>query len=258
MPDKQTIAFTTSLTEQEWEAGLNGWRCPVLKIPGAKVEDVLAGGARADKSWYEVIYEHGVIRWVRPDPPGRALVFIRLTEELTTTELSHWWKKFGIIVPIISTLLLVASTFIHQTGTGPTVNPNAPHPGPNYTCDNKVRILVPGEGQRVPVFEEVKGTFQDVPQGHRIWTMVYPPNIGRFYPQTEAELTGNTWSSKVVIGLDHEVERTFHIYVALADEKAQDALNIYARRARETNESPGIKDLPAGVRICQFISVVRK
>jgi hypothetical protein len=255
MNDKQAIAFTTTLTEREWDTDVSGWRCPVLKIPGAKVEDVFVLGGRVDSSSYEVNHELGVVRWVRPETPERATVFIRLTEELSTKELTVWWKKFAIIVPIITALLVGALPYILSKRTPPGDNRDAPNP--SLTCGKKVKISVPVDGQHVPVFEEVKGIHQDLPPGHKIWTLVYPPNIGKYYPQNEAELIDNTWASKVVVGLDHEAGRTFHIYAVLADEKAHKDLSLYAQRARDKNESPGVTDLPEGVRICQFIRVTR-
>lgn len=216
----------------------------MLKIPGAQVTDVLVQRSSVDGADYEVKYDLGIIQWKPPKTPERATVIIKLTEELSSKDLTRWWKNFAIIVSIIS-ILLVASVLYFSLHT----------PVP---CDQNVKITVPVHQQSVSMYEEIKGTFQDLPKGHKIWTMVYPTNARKFYPQKEAVLVGNTWSSKVIIGQEKEVEKIFHIYVVVADEEAHSHLSMYAQRAENRNDSPGLWDLPEGARTCQFIEVVRK
>jgi hypothetical protein len=256
MPDKQATTFTVALTDKDWDRELGAWRCPVLKIPGARVEDVLVAGSSANFSYYEVNYGLGTVRWARPKPPERATVVIKLTEELSTRELTLRWKKLAVIVPVITALLGGVISYVSTSGHRSDGNVNAPPT--SMACDEKVKITVPVDMQTVPIVDEIKGTFQGLPPGHRIWTMVYPPSIGKYYPQNEAEISGNMWSSRVTIGLNGEGGRTFLIYAVAADEKAHTELSIYARRARESNDSPGLRDLPEGARACQFIRVIRK
>lgn len=256
MPDKQATNFTVALTDKDWDQELGAWRCPALKIPGAKVADVLVAGASANFSSYEVNYGLGTVRWTRPKPPERATVIIRLTEELSTRELTLRWKKLAVAVPVITALLGGLISYISTVERRPPGNVNAPPV--SSACDDKVKITVPVDMQAVPIVDEIRGTLRDLPPGQRIWTVVYPPSIGKYYPQNEAEISGNTWSSKVTIGLNDEAGRTFLIYAVAADERAHTELSIYARRARESNDSPGLRDLPEGARACQFIRVVRK
>jgi hypothetical protein len=256
MPDKQTTTFTVSLTDKDWNQELRAWWCSALKIPGAKVIEVLVAGTTASFSSYEVNYDLGAIKWTHPEHPERATVIIKLTEELSTKELTLKWKKLAVVVPIITALLGGGISYISTVDRRPVGSVNAPPT--SSACDGKVKITVPVDMQTVPIVDEIKGTFHDLPPGHRIWTMVYPPSIGKYYPQDEAEISGSTWSSKVIIGLNNEAGRTFLIYVVAADEKAHTELSIYTRRAKELNDSPGLRDLPEGARACQYIRVVRK
>jgi hypothetical protein len=243
MPDKQATAFTVALTDKDRDGKLGGWRCSALKIPGARVVDVLFDGLTADTRSYVIDYELGIIRWVRPKPPARATVVIRLTEELSTKELTLRWKKLAVIIPLITAVLAGFISYKSMPISS--------------ACDEKVRITVPVDMQTVSIVDEIKGTVQDLPPGHRIWTMVYSPSIGRYYPQGEADVSGNTWSSKVTFGLDSEAGRVFLIYAVVANEQAHTELSMYATRVRETNDSPGLRNLPEGARACQFIRVVR-
>jgi hypothetical protein len=256
MTDKQIIVFPFTIGEQDWDKELGGWRCPLLKIPGAKVTDVVVQRNSANISSYEVNYDIGIVYWKLPTPPERATIIVSLTEELSSKDLTHWWKKFAIIVPIISALLAGSLSYFSSRCADTKENPSRAHA--TVACDQNVKITVPVDAQHVSMWEEIKGTFQDLPSGHKIWTMVYPPTTGKFYPQNEVELIGNTWSSKVAIGLKDEAGRRFHIYVVVVDEKAHTQLSMYAKRARDLNESPGLRNLPEGARTCQFIEVVRK
>lgn len=256
MHDRQATAFTVALSDKDWDQELGAWQCPALKIPGAKVVDVFVAGSPANFSSYEVNYSLGTVRWLRPKRPERATIVIKLTQELTTRELTLRWKKFAIIVPIIAVVLTGVISYVSTAERRQAGDVKAPPT--SLACDEKVKVIVPVDMQAVPIVDEIKGTFQDLPPGHRIWTMVYPPSIGKYYPQNEADVSGNTWSSKVTIGLNHEAGRTFLIYVVAADERAHAELSIYVRRARETNDSPGLRNLPEGARACQFVRVVRK
>lgn len=256
MPDKQDIAFTVIVDGREWDEVLGGWRCPALKIPGATVEGVYVRGNRVEPHCYQVKHGAGVVRWIGSEVPERAGILIELTKELSPKDLTLRWKKFALFVPIFAALAGASFQYLISSPRTPAESSGAP--AHSLTCEKSVRITVPVEMQRVPIREEIKGTFQDLPKGYRIWTLVYPASVGRFYPQNEAKVTGNTWSSEVVIGLNHEAGRQFLIYAVLADERAHNELSIYAERAVKLNDSPGLIDLPAGTRVCQMITVTRK
>lgn len=260
MPDKQETTLTVMVSKKQWDEVLGGWHCPALKIPGAKVKDVFVGGRRAESNCYEVNEGACIVHWLGSERPEEAGVLIKLTEELSTKDLTLRWKKLAIVVPVITALIALAAPYIGSALRPPAESSNAPAPSPppSLNCEKSVRITVPVDTQTVPIKEEVRGTLQDPPKGHRVWTLVYPTSIGRYYPQHEARVTGNTWSSDALIGLKHDAGRQFLIYAVLADERAHNHLSIYAERAIRTNDSPGLIDLPAGTRVCHMITVTRR
>jgi len=122
------IVFTVAVDQDDWDKQLGGWRCSALRIPGAQVDDVFVEGSRVDESWYEAMYKHAIIRWIRQNPPEKALIIISLTEELSTQgrtdkwkqtsikwkKVSIRWKKVSIILTFISSILAVLIPVIFQ------------------------------------------------------------------------------------------------------------------------------------------------
>jgi hypothetical protein len=102
------IAFTTRLTEADWDETLRGWRCPPLAVPGAVIEALYVDGDRVDTAKYEVLAQHALIRWAPPDQPQRTVAAVKLTEELTLGKETDRWKKLAIVLPVIATILSAA------------------------------------------------------------------------------------------------------------------------------------------------------
>jgi PKD domain len=126
--DQTPIVFTVAVDEDDWDNLFGGWRCSALRIPGAQVDDVYAKRGRVDKSWYEV-HKNAMIKWVRENPPEKALIVISLTEELSTQgrtdkwkQTSIRWKKVSITLTFISSILvvLIPAIFQYASRTPPT------------------------------------------------------------------------------------------------------------------------------------------
>ena len=139
------IAFTTRLTELDWDETLRGWRCPPLAVPGAVVEAIYIEGNRIDSSRYEVLQQHAVVRWVPSEQPPRAVAAIKLTEALTLGAETDRWKKLAIILPVIATILsaLIAGgvTVLRDRNDRPPVPPSPPvvGPGPDIPSANPTK-----------------------------------------------------------------------------------------------------------------------
>jgi hypothetical protein len=262
MQDKQTIAFTVTVTEEDWDVRLGGWRCPALKIPGAKVESVYAFSDRVDSSRYEVKYELDIIRWVHPERPPQATLQIKLTEELSTEEITLKWKKLAIILPLVTSILvaLIAGVFSYISGRRAASTNNSNTVSLASTCGEKIRIIFPLENQTVPIPLRVTGTYQNLSQEQKIYVLVYSTDLARFYPQLNPvmEQSGNTWSCDVLVGLDRDKGRKFVINAVLANPVAQRELDIYIDRVKDTNDSRGLKRLPEGTAVCSFVNVQRE
>lgn len=120
------IAFTVNVDDRDWDPNIGGWRCPALEIPGSQVDDLYVSGARVDSGWYEVLREHSLIRWVRPERPAQAVVSIKLTQELSTQELTSKWKQLAIVLPVVSSILVaVIGGVFGLLKPSPNTNSNA-------------------------------------------------------------------------------------------------------------------------------------
>ncbi|HZT61324.1 MAG TPA: HNH endonuclease [Pyrinomonadaceae bacterium] len=118
------IVFTVAVDQDDWDKQFGGWRCSALRIPGAQVDDVFKEGSRVDKSWYEVMPKHAMIRWIPQNPPEKALIIISLTEELSTQELTNRWKKLATLLPFIAAILaaLITGIFTYLSSRTPSVS----------------------------------------------------------------------------------------------------------------------------------------
>ena len=113
-----SIAFTTVVSEPDLDSSLPGWRCPVLKIPGAKIDGIYAAGRRIDPDWYVVMTDLNVVRWVHDvAPPDKATLSIVLTQALSTLELTTKWKQLAIVLPVIGSLLAAVLSALVTLGT---------------------------------------------------------------------------------------------------------------------------------------------
>ncbi len=242
---------------------LGGWRCPALKIPGAKVESVyVSSGDRVDSSRYEVKYELDIVRWLHPDRPQQATLQIKLTEKLSTEELTLKWKKLAIIFPLITSIVVasIAGVFSYISSRRAAAIDNSNTGSLTSTCGEKVKIILPGDNQTVPIPLRVTGTHQNLSQEQKIYVIVYSTDVARFYPQLNPimEQSDNTWSCDVLVGLDRDAGRKFVVYAVLANKDAQKELDIYINQVKDTNDSRGLKGLPKGAEICSFVRIQRE
>jgi len=101
----EDLNLRITLTEDDWDQDVGGWRCPALKIPGAEVAAVFWLGREVPQTWYAILPAISVLKWSHQEIPKQVAVSIALTKQLSTEELTLWWKKFGIVVPIITVVL---------------------------------------------------------------------------------------------------------------------------------------------------------
>jgi hypothetical protein len=113
--------FTVRLNSDDWEQGLNAWRCPALAIPKAEVENVylITTGKHVDKDNYVVMKSPPVIRWGGGKPPIEVTVLISLTEELSPESETDRWRKNAIIFPFVSAIIVAiigaVATYLTKT-----------------------------------------------------------------------------------------------------------------------------------------------
>jgi hypothetical protein len=123
MGDKMATVFTTTLTSQDWDQNLGGWRCPALGIPSIVVDAMFVSGKKADTRNFEVLAENEIIRWsASDDHPSQATVSLRINKELSTQELTSRWKKLAIVLPVVASIVvaIVSPILTHRFSGGPT------------------------------------------------------------------------------------------------------------------------------------------
>ena len=107
MAQPDAITFTTTLSVADWDANLSGWRCSVLRIPGAEITSLYTSSGVVDRSDYEIIKDVQVVRWRHDQqPPANVILSITLTQELASEELTARWKKLAIVLPVIATIVV--------------------------------------------------------------------------------------------------------------------------------------------------------
>jgi len=264
MKSKHPISFTMTVRDEDWDLKLGGWRCPALKIPGAKIESVYVSSERIDSARYEVKHDLDIIRWIHPERPSEATIQIKLTEELSTEELTSKWKKLAIILPLFSSIIVafIAGYFSYISGRLPPSIENSNIINLPSSCEDKIKIIYPLDNQTVPIPLKVTGTYQNLSQEQKIYSVIYSTDVARYYPQLNPVIaqSDNTWSCDVSVGLDNNRDKgkKFTINAVLADKSAQKELNIYIDRVKDTNDSQGLKSLPAGTKICSVVTVHRE
>ena len=83
----ETVDFTTSLTEADWDAQLGGWRCSALAVPGAAVMSVRLAGAPQNMQRFVQNSGLRVVQWVGdPDERPRTSADTPLTVVVTLTK----------------------------------------------------------------------------------------------------------------------------------------------------------------------------
>lgn len=170
------IAFTVSLTPNDWDNARNGWRCPVLKIPGARVDALYAGG-QIDDAWYKVDAGQEIVRWARSeDAPKAAALAVTLTKDLAPS----FWKNLAIVVPIITALITTLGAYaVTKQWPNSSGDPSTKKPAVSST------IAAPYY-ERWTVTGRVLLGEPSVPNYYTVYSMVKPPEIS-FNPNGKFE-----------------------------------------------------------------------
>jgi hypothetical protein len=123
-----------------------------------------------------------------------------------------------------------------------------------------VRIEYPADETDVAIEEISEGTSRNLPEGHKIWIVIFPHGTDRYYPQSiAASLQPNgEWSSRTRIGNEEDVRKQFDVIAFLLDEGAQDTFELYAKRSLEKNSWDGITALPGGAVAYDRVTVTRR
>jgi hypothetical protein len=111
MSDKE-IVFTLRLTEEDWNPGVQAWNCPAFDIPSSYVKEAFGpGGQRLSSSMFKVEKGPARVSWQGPKHPSQIVVIVGLGETLSPTSQEDWWRRFAIVVPIITALIAGGATY---------------------------------------------------------------------------------------------------------------------------------------------------
>ena len=77
-------AFTTTLSESDWDPRLGGWHCEALNIPGSVLQALFAGGRQIDPREFQ--RDGQTIKWSGDRHPSELLARIALTVDLSKLE----------------------------------------------------------------------------------------------------------------------------------------------------------------------------
>jgi hypothetical protein len=111
MSDKE-IVFTLRLAEEDWDPGVQAWRCPAFDIPSSYVKEAFADGQRLSANMFKIEKGPARVSWQGGAHPSQIVVIVGLGEKLSPTSTEEWWKRFAIIVPIITALIAAAATYV--------------------------------------------------------------------------------------------------------------------------------------------------
>ena len=108
------ITFTITVSEQDWDRNIGGWRCSPLDIPGAVVDSAFTEGEQVQNNKYQIL-PNKHIKWIPKEHPGQLSLTITLTKKLSTQELTSRWKKAAIILPFIAAIISALLTYYIHT-----------------------------------------------------------------------------------------------------------------------------------------------
>ncbi|MBV6442272.1 MAG: hypothetical protein EPGJADBJ_03977 [Saprospiraceae bacterium] len=127
----ENIVFTLTLSDNEWDPIIGGWRCPALKIPSSKVTELYYKGEKVDNSKYREEKETAMIRWSSPDQRLETIgVQISIKEQLSTLSETKKWK----ISTFLSAAVAILCAIIAMIGNA------IPYIVPKETSDLQIKL----------------------------------------------------------------------------------------------------------------------
>ncbi len=110
MTDKE-IVFTLRLAEEDWDPDVQAWNCPAFDIPSSYVKEAFAGGQRLSANMFKVEKGPARVSWQGGNHPPQIVAIVGVGEALSPTSYEEWWKRFAIIVPIITAIIAAGATY---------------------------------------------------------------------------------------------------------------------------------------------------
>jgi len=137
-----------------------------------------------------------------------------------------------------------------------------------YTCnltnaaqsndESTIKITYPSNASFVNIKETVIGTAGNIPEGQKLWILIYPLAANKFYPQHwSVNVINGNWSIPVELGTKYNAGETFKIIAVLADQESNKELTNYINTGNSTGW-PGMSSIPVGAQVVDEVTVTRK
>jgi hypothetical protein len=142
-------------------------------------------------------------------------------------------------------------TVIREPAEMPTAEPST-------LASPTIKMTYPSNASLVNIQETVKGTAENIPEGQKLWILVYPLTANKFYPQSgNVNVINGGWSLTIGLGTKENIGEIFKIITVLADKKAQDEFNAYLNTCKAVNEWPGMDAIPNSAKVYDEVTVTR-
>jgi hypothetical protein len=112
--------FTIRLAPDDWDPTLGAWRCPALDIPSAFIKEAYdSKGQPLSLELLKIDKGPARVSWRGPERPPQIALAVGLGEELSPTSEENFWKRFAIVVPIITAVIAALATYWSRPGPAP-------------------------------------------------------------------------------------------------------------------------------------------
>jgi hypothetical protein len=136
-----STTFQIRVTGKDAIPESQAWRCPVLLVPGAKLEEVFVDGVRVDDRWYTTSRDRQSVEWTRDSKlPANALLTVKLKSELSFKWVTDLFKALTIVLPLLTSLVSVLIARRHTvTVTGGLHADGVQH----FSADQTILLVAP-------------------------------------------------------------------------------------------------------------------
>jgi len=187
-----------------------------------------------------IIYSLGYIRIPLKYPIFIFCISISFYLLLNAESIIESKKKSKFLIFSISIALVLVGIFIMANW------------GADFKTDVKINLP-----QKAYIEEDITGTATNIPDGYKLWILVYPNTAQKYYPQHDSiKIQDGKWSIKIRLGNENNTGEKFDIVAIIADEKANNELESYMDSCAN-GYCPGLYDLPEGTSIKDSIEVTR-
>lgn len=134
-----------------------------------------------------------------------------------------------------------------------------PTPTKTPTLTSEIKITYPSNSSSVDMQETITGTAENIPEGQKLWILVYPLLAYKFYPQNpNVNIINGEWSMTIGIGAKDNGGETFKIIAVLADQEANGEFTSYINTGISTGSWPGMGSIPEGAKVVNEVTVTRR